>query len=178
MDSTMWNELFARQNKGVADAKALRDANDSLAHMLNSFYKKRYTEWTDAQRNAIVGELDMAPVSAQWVRLADVLRVGFGPMMNITCSHSRYEKEIQEPIKNVVLGDLVEMILIQIQFIKKETLAAMDAMDDILKQNQVRLAPFHTAFLCVCNRFVRGALCSSIFKPWPCCRLWDLGTCS
>jgi hypothetical protein len=65
--STMWNELFARQNKGVADAKALRDASDSLAQMLNNFYKKRYSEWSDAQRNAVVSELDMAPVSAQCV---------------------------------------------------------------------------------------------------------------
>ena len=54
-----------------------------------------------------------------------------------------YEGAIQHPIKNAVAGDLVEMMLIQIQYIKKEVLQAMGAMDEILRQNRFNLQVRH-----------------------------------
>lgn len=38
---------------------------------------------------------------------------------------SRYEKALPQAIKHVVTGDIVRMLLIQVQFIKKELLVAV-----------------------------------------------------
>ena len=64
-------------------------------------------------------------------RFADVVT-------DATVSVCRYELQIQRPIKSAVTGDLVEMMLIQIQFIKRELMSAMQAMDEILRENRVR----------------------------------------
>ena len=43
---------------------------------------------------------------------------------------SRYEKALPQAIKHVVTGDIVRMLLIQVQFIKKELLVAVGAKSD------------------------------------------------
>jgi hypothetical protein len=51
----------------------------------------------------------------------------------------RYEVQIRSPLKSAATGDLVEMMLIQIQFIKRDLLSAMKAMDEILRENRFNL---------------------------------------
>ena len=45
---------------------------------------------------------------------------------------------MQTPLKSAVSGHLIEMMLIQIQFIKRDLMSAMQAMDEILRENRVR----------------------------------------
>jgi hypothetical protein len=49
----------------------------------------------------------------------------------------RYEEELKSPLKNVLLGDLVSMLLIQVQKSKVDLEAAMMAMDRLLKANEL-----------------------------------------
>jgi hypothetical protein len=52
---------------------------------------------------------------------------------------ARYEVQIRSPLKSAATGDLIEMMLIQIQFIKRDLMAAMKAMDEILRENRFNL---------------------------------------
>mmetsp|Transcript_13804 Transcript_13804/g.26798 ORF Transcript_13804/g.26798 Transcript_13804/m.26798 type:complete len:543 (+) Transcript_13804:158-1786(+) len=47
-----------------------------------------------------------------------------------------YEKEIQAPIRGVVSGHLVELALIQVQYVKTELLDAMLLIDTLLEENK------------------------------------------
>lgn len=58
-------------------------------------------------------------------------------------------------MRNVLTGDIVRMCLIEMQFLKKELLTAMDAMDDLMEANEFNLRgervsalKTHTATLC------------------------------
>jgi nuclear-control-of-ATPase protein 2 len=46
-----------------------------------------------------------------------------------------YEKAIQSPIKNAIFGDLIQLILIQVQKSIVDIESAMLALDKLLKSN-------------------------------------------
>lgn len=48
-----------------------------------------------------------------------------------------YNREIQHPIRSLLIGDLMRGLLIQVQKVKVDTEAAMLAMDQILKANKI-----------------------------------------
>ncbi|CAN0277095.1 unnamed protein product, partial [Phaeothamnion confervicola] len=45
----------------------------------------------------------------------------------------------QQAVKNILSGKIVRMVIIQTQFIKKELLVSMQAIDDLYHANQVNL---------------------------------------
>ncbi|KAI8644849.1 ATP synthase regulation protein NCA2-domain-containing protein [Parasitella parasitica] len=51
-----------------------------------------------------------------------------------------YEKEIKNPLKNVIVGDLLQTILIQVQKTKVDVDLAMSALDKLLKSNELNFA--------------------------------------
>ncbi|CAO3642350.1 unnamed protein product [Mucor hiemalis] len=51
-----------------------------------------------------------------------------------------YEKEIKNPLKNFVTGDLLQAILIQVQKTKVDVDLAMSALDKLLKSNELNFA--------------------------------------
>lgn len=64
--------------------------------------------------------------------IAEQARLG-----NIAGIMEAYEKEIQRPIKNALLGDLVRLVLIQVQKQKVDVEKAMIQIDKLLKQNEI-----------------------------------------
>jgi hypothetical protein len=117
----MRGELFgAVPVAAVADAGALEDARASLAAMLGD-YSRRVDRATlspslaGADLAALAASLDMRPVSEAYVA------------------------QVRTPVRSAVSGDLLELMLIQIAFIKKELLAAMGALDAILAENRFNL---------------------------------------
>jgi nuclear control of ATPase protein 2 len=48
-----------------------------------------------------------------------------------------YEKELSEPKSNLLMGNIVHLMLIQMQFMKKEIMVSMAKMDDVLKANHL-----------------------------------------
>ncbi|CAO3638005.1 unnamed protein product [Mucor fragilis] len=51
-----------------------------------------------------------------------------------------YEKEIKNPLRNVIAGDLLQTILIQVQKTKVDVDLAMSALDKLLKSNELNFA--------------------------------------
>ncbi|KAK4512389.1 uncharacterized protein ATC70_003087 [Mucor velutinosus] len=51
-----------------------------------------------------------------------------------------YEKEIKNPLRNVIVGDLLQTILIQVQKTKVDVDLAMSALDKLLKSNELNFA--------------------------------------
>ena len=98
--------------------------------MLEDFIHDTYPQMTPTKKRHIIKNMDMSVVSDQ------------------------YDKEIRSAVRNVFSGKIVRMLLIQIQFIKKELLVAMEAIDDLFNANKVNLqilavipALFSTYFL-------------------------------
>ncbi|KAJ1918029.1 Nuclear control of ATPase protein 2 [Mycoemilia scoparia] len=56
---------------------------------------------------------------------------------DLTDIMQHYTQEIQNPIRNVIFGDLVEAMLIQIQKVKVDAGLALSAMDKLLKANEL-----------------------------------------
>jgi len=98
--------------------------------MLEDFIQDTLPKMPPTKRRQIVRNMDMSVVSDQ------------------------YDREIRSAVRNVFSGKIVRMLLIQIQFIKKELLVAMEAIDDLFNANKVNLqflavipAIFSTYFL-------------------------------
>uniref|UniRef100_A0A7S0RH57 Uncharacterized protein n=1 Tax=Chlamydomonas leiostraca TaxID=1034604 RepID=A0A7S0RH57_9CHLO len=64
----------------------------------------------------------------------DALSVGMKEVM------AAYEKEMRAPVRNLVMGQLVRSLLIQVQRLKLDTEAAMLEMDQILRANELSLS--------------------------------------
>ena len=50
-----------------------------------------------------------------------------------------FEREMQKPVINLVSGDLVRLMLLNVQFLKKEMLSVVAALDMLIRQNQFNL---------------------------------------
>jgi nuclear-control-of-ATPase protein 2 len=59
--------------------------------------------------------------------------------MDMSVVSLQYEKQLPHALKNIVTGDIVRMLLIQVQFIKKELMVAMGAIDELMRANQLNL---------------------------------------
>jgi hypothetical protein len=68
---------------------------------------------TEADRLKIAEAMDMKPVSEE------------------------YEREIASPIRNALTGRLIKLVLIQVQFMKKELMNVMDVIDKLFNANQL-----------------------------------------
>jgi len=135
----------------VANEAALQDATLSLRTMLGDFAKKSSPQLSEAQIQDVMHTLDISFVSRKCVDVlvpcasmnGDALclcpRCRLLRFHRFTIHLGRYEAEIQRPVRNAVLGDLVQMMLIQIQSIKHELMVAMEAVDQLLLENQFNL---------------------------------------
>jgi len=83
--------------------------------MLNDFLVQHRPKITDKERRSFVESMDMSPISEE------------------------YELELRRPIQNLVSGRIARLVLIQLQFVKKELLVAMQAIDELFNANQVNL---------------------------------------
>lgn len=70
---------------------------------------------SDTEKRRIAKNMDMSPISQE------------------------YERELRRPIQNIVSGRIARVVLIQLQFVKKELLVAMQAIDELFNANQVNL---------------------------------------
>lgn len=102
----------------VADAAALEVSKDSLAKMLADFHARVdvsiLPEGLRSQQalSAAAAQLDMRPVT------------------------EAFTLQVRSPVRSAVGGDLLELMLIQIAFLKKEVLSATSALDEILRENR------------------------------------------
>lgn len=107
--------MILNQKPEIQDPGALLDAKLSLQRMLADFVRDTTPGATPAELARVMADMDMSVVSLQ------------------------YEKQISSALKNLMSGDIVRMLLIQVQFIKKELMVAMGAIDELMHANQLNL---------------------------------------
>lgn len=111
----IFEEVVLNQKPGIQDALALLDTKESLRRMLSDFVHDTSPTLDAKERQRIVTDMDMSVVSLQ------------------------YEKQLASAVKNLMTGDIVRMLLIQVQFIKKELMVAMGAIDELMHANQLNM---------------------------------------
>ncbi|KAJ1452774.1 ATP synthase regulation protein NCA2-domain-containing protein [Pelagophyceae sp. CCMP2097] len=116
--------FFLRRQR-LADAQALADATRSLEVMLADWLRDTFPK--------------MAP--------RDVLELARSHDMGTVTKE--YEKSLVYSVANIVAGDLVRMVLIQVQCIKRELLVAMAALEELTESNDFNFRAMATvpAFL-------------------------------
>ncbi|CAK4138392.1 unnamed protein product [Aphanomyces euteiches] len=108
-------EVLLNKKALIQDPMALSDSKESLQRMLADFIHDTNPTMPLEEQKALVANMDMSVVSLQ------------------------YEKELPKAVRNLITGDIVRMMLIQIQFIKKELMVAMKAIDELMDANQLNM---------------------------------------
>lgn len=108
-------EVLFNQKPEIQDPAALQDTKMSLQRMLSDFVRDTNPNVSQVELQRIMDNMDMSVVSLQ------------------------YEKQLSSAIRNIMTGDIVRMLLIQVQFIKKELMVAMGAIDELMHANQLNL---------------------------------------
>ncbi|XP_057955814.1 protein DGS1, mitochondrial [Malania oleifera] len=106
-------ETFRKRDKGVMELEEVQLTANSLHRMLLAF-----SEQTKGQK---------FPENASDQEMLEIVM-------------ARYEKEVMHPIQNLVGGELVRALLIQIQKLKLDIETAMLELDQILKANEINFA--------------------------------------
>lgn len=92
-------DLILNKRQRLTDEGAITDAQASLRRMLSDFIDDTYPHIDPATKKAALEAMDISLVSAQ------------------------YDKEIRHAVRNVFSGKIVRMLLIQMQYVKKEVSA-------------------------------------------------------
>jgi hypothetical protein len=114
------NDVFLNKRVSLTDQEALKDSKRSLKVMLTDFIQQERSTPFLKQKSAqeiqnMIKEMDMSPISYE------------------------YETELKRPMQNIISGKIARLVLIQLQFVKKELLVAMQAIDELFNANQVNL---------------------------------------
>jgi len=123
----IYNELVSRRPEMLTDQKAIEDAKRTLERMLNDFLRDSQPNMPEAERLKRAKKLDMTVVSDE------------------------YARSVVHSVQNLITGDIVRMLLIQVQFIQKELLVAMTAMEELMDENELNMrvmATVPTFMLC------------------------------
>ncbi|CAN0216305.1 unnamed protein product [Pylaiella littoralis] len=121
----IYNELVHNQPLTLTDANALADSSYSLQRMLEAFIEDTKPDLSKEEVKKMAATADMSVVSRE------------------------YERSIINAWKSFVAGDIVRMMLIQVQFIKRELLIATTAIGQLARENELNLRMMATvpAFL-------------------------------
>jgi len=109
------NDVVLNKKVAISDRDALKDSQRSLAAMLDDFLAQYKPQMPSEERAKRVARMDMTDISLE------------------------YERELRKPMQNIMSGRIARLALIQGQFVKKELLVAMQAIDDLVNANQVNL---------------------------------------
>ena len=56
--------------------------------------------------------------------------------MDVSLIEQEFERSVPNAVRNMVSGEIVRMSLIEMQFIKKELLVAMESIDELMEANE------------------------------------------
>ncbi|GAB2277122.1 hypothetical protein Dimus_011829 [Dionaea muscipula] len=125
---------FRKRHKGVIDVEEVQLTANSLRRMLLAF-----AEQTTGKK---------LPENASDQEMLEVVMV-------------RYEKELMHPIQNLLGGELVRALLIQVQKLKLDIETAMLELDQILKANEINFA-----ILAALPAFFLSLLLLMLIRSW------------
>lgn len=111
--NSIYQELFTKSGRmDVTDRKARSDAIESLKRMLRSWLEESFPEMSVEEQ----------------IQRAETMDI------------SLIEEKMEESIKHLYeLNSVVRMSLIEMQFIKKELLSALVAMDELMGSNEINM---------------------------------------
>ncbi|ORZ14626.1 ATP synthase regulation protein NCA2-domain-containing protein [Absidia repens] len=109
---------FKDQRIGLSSKEGLKSDLQSLERMVVEFARAHY-HLSDAEITTLASQ----------VRDGDISRVLIA-----------YENEIKNPLRNAIRGDLIQSLLIQVQKTKVDVDMAMQALDKLLKSNELNFA--------------------------------------
>ncbi|GMI06811.1 hypothetical protein TrLO_g6169 [Triparma laevis f. longispina] len=113
----IYNEFFTSKIRDkITDRAALLETRSALTRMLKGWFKDQYPDMSSIKINKMAENMDVGLIEKE------------------------FEKGVTtNTMRNVLTGDIVRMCLIEMQFLKKELLTAMDAMDDLMEANEFNL---------------------------------------
>ena len=125
----------------ITDQAALLDAQQSLQQMIYDFLSEQSKKLSESEKRRLASQMNMSPISQEY---ATELRYAVHKILKlckrISCLCAR------RPMQNLVNGRIVRLALIQLQFVKKELLVAMQALDQLFSANQVKLSAAEHSF--------------------------------
>jgi len=129
-------DLVLNQRMAIADHEALKDAQRSLGVMLKDTLEQvRFKPRLSPQEQIeVVRSMNMTPFSKQ------------------------FELEIRRPVPSLVSGNLLRLLLLQLQFVKREMLLAISAIDELYATNQVNMQLFAIIPALICVRLLKSTL--------------------
>lgn len=110
---SIYRELFTKRGReDVTDRKARQDAISALQRMIKSWLEENYPEMPEAERNDRAAKMDLGLIEAA--------------------------KEYS--VKNILeINNIYRLSLIEMQFIKKEMMNALYAMDVLMGSNEINM---------------------------------------
>ncbi|KDO26793.1 hypothetical protein SPRG_08083 [Saprolegnia parasitica CBS 223.65] len=150
--SAIVGEVILNKKACIQDPRALEDSRESLQRMLADFIRDTDPSLPPSQQLALAQAMDMSVVSLQ------------------------FEKELPRALKNIVTGDIVRMMLIQVHSIyQKELMVAMKAIDELMDANQLNLQMMATVpmFLVAGGVYALVSRLSSTFLRFTSARIYD-----
>lgn len=109
-------ELSTGRHLRIQDEQELQDTLQSLENMLGGFMERHAADQFDAEERAARAKaLDMTTIS------------------------QAFESSLPDAVKSILSGELVEIMLVQFQFLKKELMVAMGAMDSLMAKNELNM---------------------------------------
>lgn len=117
----IWEAVrYDKTTISVANKLSLKQDIESLGRMVGDFAVDNHSRAGDA--------LDA-------VRLQEIIQAAKdGDLAEVMMA---YEQNIKSPIRNVILGDLIRLVLIQVQKQKVDLEKAMEALDQLLRANEL-----------------------------------------
>lgn len=114
----VWKTVRHEDTIQLTSAKSLSTNLDSLERMVCDY----------AREHNLMSDTEIATLPEQ-IRQGD---------MSVVLR--RYEQNIKSPLKNIVAGDMVRTLLIQVQKTKVDLEIAMQALDKLLRSNELNFA--------------------------------------
>ncbi|KAI8870973.1 NCA2-domain-containing protein [Ramicandelaber brevisporus] len=123
----VWNTVRHRERRlAIMGADSLSSDLDSLERMVADFVKNTSAKAGDAATDS---------ASIWTAELSERVRNGdLSPVMRV------YEREMSNPVRSALFGQLLQAVLIQVQKTKVDLELAMAALDQLLRANELNFA--------------------------------------
>jgi hypothetical protein len=114
----IYREIFQSSYRTFMDPKAVQAEKETLKRMVVDFTREAYARLPDDQRH----EAELLAANGD---LTPVMKV--------------YERQIRSPVVNMLAGDVIRALLIQVQKLKVDVEQEMVAVDSLVRSNELNL---------------------------------------
>jgi hypothetical protein len=157
----IYKEIFMDEYMEVTDPEEVEESKNSLRRNLRDYLIQKELQRLDTNNitGSLFSKIDESALSA--TTLARIQEISQGMKMSDVMRD--YEHELSAPKSNLLMGNIVHLMLIQMQFMKKEIMVSMAKMDDVLKGNHLLVNTMSTVPAVVVSWFGYQS-CTFIYK--------------